>query len=560
MRSGKGRSFLEWIWQQATLSSAQDHNMETDQKDENENDGVVISDTSLNRAKLVIDEIESIIQQELASIDQETFLQENLEPREPSSPLGKRPAPKLIKPLNKKKNRMVLGEMEFDPIRNVWLGNDDATSIFDRKGPALIQNINQFKTETHVGEMTFDPEEQIWKGNEKALSKFNSKLITYNNTINEAIVGDMTFDPERMIWVGNDDELDIFSDIESANSDSRVFTVGKEFSLTNEMKEAFRKREKEHKDSLRGWFAEERIPSVGHLYSIRNMSISRIISQARNTQAVPETPKVPAPPKEIVISEGEDWDKPTTPVSPRSQPNSPHHSPHSHNDQKDNNNKNNNDKEKKGGKLKSLSQFADSDDFDDIEITDKLVVKNRIVDNTTTIPDDNLKFVTSSEDEERVGSQQEQPNDEEWSGLQLPQGTLRLKRQQKEHEALNSIEFDSENDLEKEDRKETESSPDQMDSKRIEVEDWSDVDIPTSDSSWEDRKRKNLKNDKPTLSRKDSEEWSDVELPTAFNLPKRPLAFSTNSDHDKSDFSEDEWSDFDLPPNAIDRLKEKIAH
>jgi hypothetical protein len=40
-----------------------------------------------------------------------------------------------------------MGDMEFDPVRNVWVGNDEDLDIFQRASPALITNMSQYKSQ-----------------------------------------------------------------------------------------------------------------------------------------------------------------------------------------------------------------------------------------------------------------------------------------------------------------------------------------------------------------------------------------------------------------------------
>jgi len=442
--------------------------------------------------------------------------------------------------------------MEFDPIKNVWIGNDEELSVFQRPTPGLIANINQFKGESQVGDMVFDPKEQVWKGNERVLTKFSSNrpaLITNKNpTTEHALVGDMMFDPEQMIWVGNDTVLDIFSDIEEPTEESRGFTVGKEFSLTNEMKFAFRRREQEHNSSLHGWFQEDKTLNTSHLYQIRSMSIIRIINQAKHgyvhhlrsinsnhsndslqTSRAHETSARPVSDEEwddveitkdiqlrqdIHTSDGEDWDINDEPNERRKQR-----------------------KNILSNVDSSLMKYQETeDDFDDIEISQelsKIPHLNKL--SPVTIPEDEIFKLTISSDEEK----EKKENDDEWSGLEVPNGGILNLVPQMETEIEGSWDL-SENEEEEEEKETFEVT-----TKKVIEEEWSDVEIPTS-----------LPGSKPHLSRKSSEEWSDVELPSNGlqfrSKPQRTL----ETDTDKSDLSEDEWSDVELPQNTNDlRLK-----
>eukprot|EP01117_Protostelium_nocturnum_P016198 TRINITY_DN6362_c0_g1_i1.p1 TRINITY_DN6362_c0_g1~~TRINITY_DN6362_c0_g1_i1.p1 ORF type:complete len:796 (+),score=352.81 TRINITY_DN6362_c0_g1_i1:121-2388(+) len=241
------------------------------------------------RAKQVINEIEAIIQKELALMSAEDLTSEKLEGQETPSPIKKRPGPKLIRPVNKKKNKMVMGEMEFDPVRNIWVGNEEDLDVFHRAAPALISNMNNQSNQVQViGDMTFDPVERVWRGNEKDLKKFNGNigLISQIKPTSEPIVKDgMTFDPETMTWVGNDDATDIFDQIDDLEP-HRSFNVEDEFVMSPELIKSFKEYEDEHK-SFGGWLmADSDKTGRTHLNDIRGMSIMRIVHQAKHSGIV----------------------------------------------------------------------------------------------------------------------------------------------------------------------------------------------------------------------------------------------------------------------------------
>lgn len=106
----------------------------------------------------------------------------------------------------------------------------------------------------------------------------------------------MYFDPENMVWTGNEDDLDIFADIEKAEDERGKrwlsiylsvilrkfafycphlgFTVGKEFSLSQDVINSFIKCEQEHNSTLQGWCTGKESDPRKHLYAIRNVSNS----------------------------------------------------------------------------------------------------------------------------------------------------------------------------------------------------------------------------------------------------------------------------------------------
>eukprot|EP01114_Cavostelium_apophysatum_P013418 TRINITY_DN3249_c0_g1_i3.p1 TRINITY_DN3249_c0_g1~~TRINITY_DN3249_c0_g1_i3.p1 ORF type:complete len:668 (-),score=169.09 TRINITY_DN3249_c0_g1_i3:46-2049(-) len=249
------------------------------------NDPTKAESTNIAKAKQVILEIEAIIQKELSMMTDESFTLKGAE-SSPSPKQRKRRGPKLIRPLNKKKNKMVVGEMEFDPIRNIWIGNERELNVFQRANPALITNMGRNQVQV-VGEMVFDPVELKWKGNEKDLSKFKSTnrpaLISQLNPVNEVIEKNgMVFDPDEMTWKGNDDEVDIFDGLET-EEEKNNFKVGQEFSLSPEMRAYFLECQKRHEAQVGGWFKKDLDRNArSHLNTIRSMSIMRIINQAKH--------------------------------------------------------------------------------------------------------------------------------------------------------------------------------------------------------------------------------------------------------------------------------------
>lgn len=239
--------------------------------------------TNIQQARQVISEIEAIIQKELSLMSEDNFNSNENGGTLAKHP-KKRPAPKLIRPLNKKKNKIVYAGMEFDPVKNVWLGNDKDLAVF-LSTPALIQPINKSIKTQKFGEMEFDSENQVWRGNERDLKKFNQPSFLGPDSVSTELVEQhqgMVFDSEEMRWKGNEEELDVFGDIEKAE-DERGFTVGKEFSLSSDVINSFKRCEEEHNSSLQGWCSAKEVDPKKHLNAIRGMSIIRIINQAKSS-------------------------------------------------------------------------------------------------------------------------------------------------------------------------------------------------------------------------------------------------------------------------------------
>eukprot|EP01133_Synstelium_polycarpum_P002640 gene2640-3045_t len=209
---------------------------------------------TMRRANVFIIEIEQMVKDELAMLEKFYVSDHQDVPFERAinkakRKFEKRRGPTLIKPLNKKKNRMVVGEMEFDPVAQLWKGNDSDLVSFPRSSaPALITNLGR-NEERVVGNMKWDPKQKEWRGNEADLSKFRSLkpgLITQlNSNYNTRVENGMYLDPISMKWRGNEDDLD--------------------------------ESETEHA-KLIGWFPEDRdLDDREHLYSIRQMSIMKLI-------------------------------------------------------------------------------------------------------------------------------------------------------------------------------------------------------------------------------------------------------------------------------------------
>lgn len=74
----------------------------------------------------------------------------------------------------KSNNNAALGEMEFDPVLGVWVGNDEIMKSFHQ--PGLIVNKGQpNKAKNFAGTgMQWDPKEGKWIGNETDLKIFGA--------------------------------------------------------------------------------------------------------------------------------------------------------------------------------------------------------------------------------------------------------------------------------------------------------------------------------------------------------------------------------------------------
>lgn len=78
--------------------------------------------------------------------------------------------------------------MEFDPIKNVWLGNEKDLAVFRPTPAYLIQpKTTNLSKNQKVGEMEFDAVEKVWRGNEKDLKRFSNApsflpASSYNQT------------------------------------------------------------------------------------------------------------------------------------------------------------------------------------------------------------------------------------------------------------------------------------------------------------------------------------------------------------------------------------------
>ncbi|GAM25285.1 hypothetical protein SAMD00019534_084600 [Acytostelium subglobosum LB1] len=238
---------------------------------------------TMKKASAFIMEMEQMIKDELAMLEKFYVTDHQDVPYEKAinkakRKFEKRRGPTLIKPLNKKKNRIVVGDMEFDPVARLWKGNDSDLVNFPRGGaPALITNMGR-NEERVVGNMKWDPRQKEWKGNEADLSKFRKPgLITpLNSMFDTKVQNGMVLDPVSMKWRGNEDDLDVFETMDDQNNDN-TFTEEGEFNMTKTLLDTLKESERQH-ESLSGWFTEERdLEDREFLRSIRQMSIAKLI-------------------------------------------------------------------------------------------------------------------------------------------------------------------------------------------------------------------------------------------------------------------------------------------
>ncbi|PRP89184.1 hypothetical protein PROFUN_01904 [Planoprotostelium fungivorum] len=253
---------------------------------------------SIQKAKQTITEIESFIQKELAMMTADDVIVDRLD--SPDMSMKKRPGPKLIKPVNKKKNKMVMGNMEYDPVRNVWTGNEQELDVFQKVGGAipLIRNVGHDKDKPQVvGDMVFDPVEQKWIGNEKDLKKFGLNIQNIQPMeADQAIITDgMMFDPETMKWQGNEESIDIFEGLDDLDSQHSFKVSEGEFNITDLVK-SFRDWEEEHK-KLGAWLLDGPGDKNDrdHFNDIRGMAVNRIVSQAKKASAAAAVLMIPPP-------------------------------------------------------------------------------------------------------------------------------------------------------------------------------------------------------------------------------------------------------------------------
>lgn len=543
----KGKFPWNWLFKDDT-------NSDSEQKEESN------SDSNISKAKQVIREIESIIQQELA------MMSEDITTKGENKPNSQRSGPQLIRQLHKKKSKMVLGEMEYDPVRNIWIGNEKELLKFQRITPALIANISAKDQVQVIGDMVFDPVNKVWRGNEKELAKFKSNtrpaLITQLNPSHEPIEKDgMIFDPELMIWRGNEEDMhDIFKDIEDSEGENG-FAVGKEFILSPEMIKQFRQREKEHNETLQGWFGPEQ-DTRRHLYAIRNMSIIRIINQAKGQHVRGgSAPPMPSSSLKSQISpqkklspknkgdKEEDWDdveisKELKGVQPKLSPSpnleepdwdlqeesQPHSTP--------------------VNQLNKLQSFIDSDeDWKDVDIENSTKLNSETFKPLPPISKEEIlaKLELSeneSKEEDHFASEEIVENKEEWEGLVIPQGT-----QLEDKLRSLSQRVPSDADLEPIENWDSERVSPFEPKKVIHEEEWNDVVIPEGGIQLKTPIIPSGETRPTGLALSQSEDWSGID----FSKGKLTLRTPTKVDSDE----EEDWDDVALSelPKHLNQLK-----
>jgi hypothetical protein len=173
-----------------------------------------------------------------------------------------------------------------------------------RKGPGLIQNLGYHKMPQIQGEMQFNPKKLIWEGNDIELKKFDSVtpktrgLISFISSKGVEVNGDMVFDPQRMCWISmvdednNDpfegiDDLDVSvssnstrtSGVGSSSSGNSVsvgeFVVGDEFRTSGEFLKTLQEEDDRWHRKTKGWFPPNEPFDREFLYEIRNMVVQR---------------------------------------------------------------------------------------------------------------------------------------------------------------------------------------------------------------------------------------------------------------------------------------------
>ncbi|KAL2911952.1 hypothetical protein HK105_208562 [Polyrhizophydium stewartii] len=152
--------------------------------------------------------------------------------------------------------------------------------------PTLIRNSNEPNAIKVVGDMVYNPVLQVWEGNEGVLSDFDKAMTTpqrpalIKNTPASKLpeqVGCMVFDPEKMCWIGNEEDADIFAeiDIDTTPANAQPPTIA--FVFSKAAKEGLYISEASHKLFMGRWYPRVvqdsrmvmRDMSKTHLYDIR---------------------------------------------------------------------------------------------------------------------------------------------------------------------------------------------------------------------------------------------------------------------------------------------------
>lgn len=295
------------------------------------------SAANLQKAQKVIDEIEEIIRKEL-DILASTKLKpesENVEPHSGSnSPRAESPkrrsrrsslsarvkqrGPRLIRSLNKSKQRIRLGDMEYDPEAGVWNGNDDALNVFAKTSPRLINPQAAASLPKNVNGMVWDPAKKVWKGNEEELNRFSfNRLGLITNVSGNLLSGmamqsSMTFNPATLRWEGGDYD-NPFENVEEASIDK--WEVGPDFELSAELKEQFRQCAQAHAENLSNWFKDSRSKyRTLRTDSLRQLVLDRLGNIQKQIEEIEKSGETPSADSEehatqqkAVVDESDDW-------------------------------------------------------------------------------------------------------------------------------------------------------------------------------------------------------------------------------------------------------------
>lgn len=525
--------------------------------------------SKFERAQKLFQDIETIIEQELANTPIIAA-----EANYAKIKKSKRKRPGLIRNFNSKKNRLVIGGMEFDPDTLTWLGNEEALSAFSPQQPALITNYGKHDKTKVVGKMIWDPKDLKWKGNEKDAMKFSPRkpaLITQKNLGGSSYlqkeVSGMVFDPITMRWIGNDTAVDIFAQIDSL--DDSGFTVGNEFHLPPALTKSFTECANKHRATLSGWFADSNMDKKSHLYAIRNMSILRVVRDVKQRKTtyvdvdddlVPER-DIPTPsPRDINSGNGnntdtenyddlqfngsarlklpevgvgtDDWDRdfdddfPTPPLSAKD------------------------DSSNKPTLNGTLKKEAEEDwDSDFAAAAPEAFSKLKAMFGKKPFQETgNRGSIIDLRERRNTQAQKPKPApiEEDEDGFDLPPGPILLSPKPKPHAATSSGSgesgFDDESSSSSRGRMDHGKLDDTEDDYEEEEEDWTDVDVPASLPS------------QPVLKpHQDREDWdndADIEIPSS-KLTLKPRTRVSDDDDDEENL----LAGVEIPENFAVRLR-----
>jgi len=462
--------------------------------------------------------------------------------------------------------------MEFDPIKNVWLGNEKDLAVFRPTPAYLIQpKTTNLSKNQKVGEMEFDAVEKVWRGNEKDLKRFSNApsflpASSYNQTELHEQNG-MVFDPEEMKWKGNDGSLDIFSDIEKSE-DERGFIVGKEFNLSPDLINSFKKCEEEHNSSLQGWCSYKEIDPKKHLNAIRSMSIIRIINQAKSYSQNNLSSISPASPNastnRIALNKSstrsekdfEDFEEnkstPTSPVTRLGTSGPSNGGAIEKNVTPSPLKKSVSASTSLNNQLEKFSE--ENEDWEELEIDKINLNSSNVLPSSEPFEDSSNKLLLSSDEEDFE-------RNDEWDGLQVDSSSVFLRKPLSITHPLSSIPktmlttrpsiIDDSNPEESEDW----GIPDQAsvinltpEKREVVEETWSDVEFPSNQPIT-------FRPFNHSISREPvTEDLSDLVLPQDGGLVLTTRNRAKSFD-DEEDPNEEEWNDIDIPDNFSGRVK-----